>query len=41
MRLRNGHNYLFIANFIKRKIEGEETKHMKLEVCDLLWHQPK
>ena len=23
--LRNGHNYLFIAEFIKRKIEGEET----------------
>ena len=30
--LRNGNNYLFIAEFIKRKIEGEENKHIKLEV---------
>ena len=25
--LRNGHNYIFTAEFIKRKIEGEENKH--------------
>ena len=30
--LRNSHNYLFIAEFIKRKIEGEENKDMKLEI---------
>ena len=30
--LRNGHNYLFIAEFINIEIEGEENKHMKLEV---------
>ena len=28
--LRNGDNYLFIAEFIE-KIEGEENKHMRLE----------
>ena len=30
--LRNGHNYLIIAEFMKRKIEGDENKYMKLEV---------
>ena len=30
--LRNSHNYLFIAQCIKIKIEREENKHMKLEV---------
>ena len=33
--LKNSHNYLFIAKFIKRKIAGEEKKHMKLEVWSL------
>ena len=31
-RLRNSHNYVCIAEFIKIKIEGEENKQMKLEV---------
>ena len=29
-------HYLFIAEFIMRKIEGEENKHMKLEVLSIL-----
>ena len=37
----NGHNYLFIVEVRKRKIEREENKQYELRSSKFFSHQPK